>query len=155
VQAASVKTWAFGIVAGALLAVLLLVGLLTLRSHRRRANQCVPCTPLHCEPPGLDAWLSKVPSGSTPWRATMNEGAASRCCRRCCCFDMRARTRSIPSAADAAWSPAVRRYKAWKEAGLSQALDADLPVSTGAVWGLQKNTWSSQCASAFHAASHW
>lgn len=36
------------------------------------------------------------------------------------------------------------RYKAWKEAGLSQALDADLPVSTGAVWGLQKNTWSSQ-----------
>lgn len=33
----------------------------------------------------------------------------------------------------------------WKEAGLSQALDANLPVSTGAVWGLQKNTWSSQC----------
>ena len=39
---------------------------------------------------------------------------------------------------------AMYRYKAWKEAGLSQALDADLPVSTGAVWGLQKNTWSSQ-----------
>lgn len=42
-----------------------------------------------------------------------------------------------------------RRYKAWKEAGLSQALDADLPVSTGAVWGLQKNTWSSQCVPFF------
>lgn len=73
VKAASVKTWAFGIVAGGALLALLLVGLLALRSHRRRANQ----------------------------------------------------------------------YKAWKEAGLSQALDADLPVSTGAVWGLQKNTWSS------------
>lgn len=40
----------------------------------------------------------------------------------------------------------AHRYKAWKEAGLSQALDADLPVSTGAVWGLEKSTWSSQCA---------
>jgi glycerophosphoryl diester phosphodiesterase len=74
VKAASVKTWAFGIVAGAAGLLLLLIGGLAFRSSRRRANQ----------------------------------------------------------------------YKAWKEAGLSQSLDADLPVSTGAVWGLQKNTWSSQ-----------
>jgi hypothetical protein len=39
VKSAGVKTWAFGIVAGAALLALLLIGLLTLRSHRRRANQ--------------------------------------------------------------------------------------------------------------------
>ena len=48
--------------------------------------------------------------------------------------------------ADAWWRVAGGRYKAWKAAGLSQALDSDLPVSTGAIWGLEKSSWTSQCA---------
>jgi len=76
VKAATVKTWAFGLVAGAALLVLLTIATFAAVSHRRRTQQ----------------------------------------------------------------------YKAWKEAGLSQALDADLPVSTGAVWGLEKSTWSSQAS---------
>lgn len=40
-KAAGVKTWAFGIAAGGALLALVMVGLIALRSHHRRANQCV------------------------------------------------------------------------------------------------------------------
>ena len=142
---AQVPVWTLAVTAGGVMLVLLL-GLCLARCTRRRPDSCVS-PPLRTPKSGSRLSLN-LPPGTLhrigPARPNTRYHPRNR-------LGLARQTRQTHSRVTSLSLPGVLlcrcRYRQFKESSLRDPLEtADLPVSTGAEWGLQKSRWgASRC----------